>query len=255
MMERLHRNDQSGFTIIELMIAMTVGMMLMAILGGIYFNSVQTASGLVDRINMNRQAREMFDILAMGGARVDANKYTASTNYLDNHHFIFGIRGRYKIGASDSQAQFSVPGNIILDSSATDASITLSYKLGLANNTVTADKYKGPLERTPSPDTPITSSEIGGADGVALTCKGERDPVGGCVGTEQAILRGFLRAGLNISVPSSFETNAGTLRIPLMLINPNAYYLSKSIGRVGITDDQIYDTYWTAFRPLVEYHP
>jgi len=251
MMERIHRNDQSGFTIIELMVAMTVGMMLMAILGGIYFNSVQTAGGLVDRINMNRQAREMFDILAMGGARENANIYS-SPDYTkrDNHQYIFGLRGRYKDAAAGADLDWRVPENLISDESPTDATVVLSYKLGLSRDNLKPFENSSHIPF----NEPILSSDIGGTSGVSISCGGDSDPISGCTAGNSVTSRGYLRAGISLT-STPVETNAGTLRIPLMLINPNAYYLSKSIGRVGITDDQIYDTYWTAFRPLVEYHP
>jgi len=252
MMKQTYRSIQSGFTIIELMIAMTVGMLLMAILGGIYFNSVQTAGGLVDRINMNRQAREMFDILAMGGAGTDVNIYEASHTKRDNHNYIFGLRGRVSNNAKSSDVNWRVPENIMSDASI-NSTPDISYKLGLSLDN------ESPLENmgNSAHNKPILSSEAGGSAGYAIFCSKDEEPVGGCVKDEQRSLRGFLRSGVVLLSGGNpiIESDANTLRIPLMLINPNAYYLSESIGRVGITDDQIYDTYWTAFRPLVEYHP
>lgn len=247
----MHRALQGGFTIIELMVAMTLGLMLMSILGAIYFNSIQTVDALTHKIGMNRQAREMFDILSMGGARSGINIYSAGGQSLDNHNYIFGIRGRRLSGTATSPDGWGLPSGIITrDVSKTEP---ILYRLGLSSDDA------APAVGTNSP---ILSSEIGAvassSEGVPVSCTDDYDPVWECASGQTVTLRGYLRSDVNPSVDGISDianTRKLTRRFAIMVVDPYMYNLSKNQNRLGIMDDQIYDVYWSAFLPKVEYHP
>lgn len=65
MSKRFH--NQHGFTIIELMVASTIGLLLMTGILSIMYQSAGMADVMRGQVVMNQQAREMFRILTDGG--------------------------------------------------------------------------------------------------------------------------------------------------------------------------------------------
>lgn len=240
------KHIQHGFTIIELMVSMTVGLLLMSVVGGIYFNAVRDATALVNRISMSRQAREMFDLLSMGGFSNGSNNTTYTQNY------IFGIHGR--ISGTTTSPGWEPPSSIMaLDSSSADQTL---YRLGLSNNNL------GP-QANPT-DTaynrPIMTSEIGsigGADGVSVNCDNANDPVINCASAGQSEkLRGYLRSDIDFSSGSVYrDAIINTTRMPIMLVNPYVYGALVTNNSNNHGSEDVYDTYWTAMINLVEIAP
>lgn len=93
--KRGRRKDQAGFTLIELLVASTVGLILMLSVGAVLSDTLRSADAISSRIDVNRHAREIFDILALGGAVPDANTTTQYPAAIAlNFNYVFGLRGR-----------------------------------------------------------------------------------------------------------------------------------------------------------------
>jgi prepilin-type N-terminal cleavage/methylation domain-containing protein len=75
----MRKNRQRGFTLIELMLASTLGLILLIAALGILFDSANIGDVLRARVSLNAAARESFDLLLDGGK--------SGTNE------IFGLRG------------------------------------------------------------------------------------------------------------------------------------------------------------------
>ena len=56
-----------GFTLIELMIALTIGLLLMASMFGIVYQSISMSDAMLGQIQLSRQAREAFRMVYEGG--------------------------------------------------------------------------------------------------------------------------------------------------------------------------------------------
>lgn len=61
------RTRQSGFTLLELMLASTLGVVLLIAALGIFYDSANIADVLRSRVSLNAAARESFDLLLDGG--------------------------------------------------------------------------------------------------------------------------------------------------------------------------------------------
>jgi len=243
---------QRGFTIIELMVAMTVGLLLMSVLGAIYLSAMRTMDTVLQRISMNRQAREMFDILAMGGARPTANINNTSTGTVttpasvDNHNYAFGIRGRSTHAVT--RTGWSVPTHIM-----TLVNGVEQYTLGLPSNggnpetTVASADYSNPI---------VSSEYVGDGNGITVTCADTDSPIGGCAQNQTSTLHGYLRSNINLTNARDVNgTNIVAIRLALLLVNPYSYNILFNNNKTDITTTDVYDVYWTAFRPMVESHP
>ncbi len=73
------RTNQAGFTLIELMLASTLGLILLIAALGILYDSVNIADVLRSKVSVNAAARESFDLLLDGG--------------ISGTQEIFGLRG------------------------------------------------------------------------------------------------------------------------------------------------------------------
>ncbi len=73
------RTNQAGFTLIELMLASTLGLILLIAALGILYDSVNIADVLRSKVSLNTAARESFDLLLDGG--------------ISGTQEIFGLRG------------------------------------------------------------------------------------------------------------------------------------------------------------------
>jgi len=244
--------DQRGFTIIELMVAMTVGLLLMSVLGAIYFSAMRTMDTVLQRISMNRQAREMFDILAMGGARPTADINNTNTGLVttpasvDNHNYAFGIRGRSTHVVN--RTGWSVPTHIM-----TLVDGVGQYSLGLPSNggdpesTVAFAGYSNPI---------VSSEYVGVGNGITVNCVDDDSPIGGCTQNQVLTLHGYLRSDITLANTRDVNgTNNVAIRFALLLINPFSYNILLNNNKTDITTTDVYDVYWTAFRPMVESHP
>lgn len=87
------RQSQAGFTLIELMLASTLGLILLIAALGILYDSANIADVLRSRANLNAAARESFDLLLDGG--------------ISGSQEIFGLRGLH---AAPAGTDLQVPG-------------------------------------------------------------------------------------------------------------------------------------------------
>ena len=87
------RQSQAGFTLIELMLASTLGLILLVAALGILYDSADIADVLRSRANLNAAARESFDLLLDGG--------------ISGTREIFGLRGLH---AAPAATELQVPG-------------------------------------------------------------------------------------------------------------------------------------------------
>jgi len=243
---------QDGFTIIELMVAMTVGMMLMVVLGGIYFDSVRQAESITQKLTMNREAREIFDIISMGGRRDSINSHASDTNIPDKHDYIFGLRGRkYYPGASHPPGDYpswGVPDSILAINSSLPSK-TL-FRVGLPRNTdVPEVDTSDPLKS----NSPITSSEYqSGNDGISATCTDVDFPFSGCENAGDVIvIRGYVRMDVKYNDTALKDDLSSSLNLPILLVNPTIYDLAYNRSLPGTSKDDAFDIYWTAIHPMV----
>jgi prepilin-type N-terminal cleavage/methylation domain-containing protein len=82
---KTNRHEQAGFTLIETLVAMTVGMMLMTTIIGIMYQSARMGEVMEGQIRINQEAREMFLMLLHAGNDSTGNP-------------IAGLRGRLHSG-------------------------------------------------------------------------------------------------------------------------------------------------------------
>jgi len=85
------RARQAGFTLLELMLASTLGLIVLIAALGILYDSTNIADVLRARVTLNAAARESFDLLLDGG--------------LAGTEEIFGLRG---LGAAPAAAELQV---------------------------------------------------------------------------------------------------------------------------------------------------
>ena len=85
------RTNQAGFTLIELMLASTLGLILLIAALGILYDSANIADVLRSRASLNAAARESFDLLLDGG--------------MSGTDEIFGLRG---LGAAPPAVELQV---------------------------------------------------------------------------------------------------------------------------------------------------
>lgn len=86
------RANQAGFTLIELMLASTLGLILLIAALGILYDSANIADVLRSRASLNTAARESFDLLLDGG--------------MSGTDEIFGLRG---LDAAPPDTELEVP--------------------------------------------------------------------------------------------------------------------------------------------------
>lgn len=75
-----------GFTLIELMVALTIGMLLMASMFGIMYQSISMGDAMQGQIQLSREAREAFRMVYEGG--VDLTSASADQR-------VAGVPGKY----------------------------------------------------------------------------------------------------------------------------------------------------------------
>src|SRR4051812_6806264 len=87
--ERLHENRhprQSGFSLLEVMIASVASMAVIAPAIAVMFHAFDWYAEIRSQIALNREARQAFDLIGNGAK--------ASTNGTDATPYLYGVRGR-----------------------------------------------------------------------------------------------------------------------------------------------------------------
>ena len=233
-----HRR-RGGFTLIELMVAMTVGMILMTALTTLFLDSLHMADVLLNQAQLNRQAREMFDLLALGGYRTKVNvKASTASGVGDSqpvdYNYIFGLRGR-SVSASltSTTSGFYPPKKFMAASGATTP--VPYYRLELSPY---GDQY--PTDGVDESAVLLSDREVS----VTVTCTASDTPVGACSGTTAAVT-GYLR------IEPQQETSRDILNVePLALDLINARYYDPT-QTLQVQSD-VSTVYWSAFTNLVD---
>ncbi|WP_434620428.1 PulJ/GspJ family protein [Azospirillum sp. B2RO_4] len=221
------RDAQRGFTLIELMVAGTISLILLAAIGGVLSDSLRTAAALNSQVAINRHAREIFEILAFGGSNENANTTPLPFNY------VFGLRGRNPTGGSDMFAMPAASSPSPLLARDINGSTRL-YRFGL-----------GRTGTTPQGD-PIDALLAEQVQEVTVPCTGTDLPVQGCAVATSATMQGYLRSDPTLSTsasPNRVTTLAFQLIDPQVQGAPHTYNTDYTV------------TYWTAFTGLQEKAP
>lgn len=223
------RDAQQGFTLIELMVAGTISLILLAAIGGVLSDSLRTAAALNSQVAINRHAREIFEILAFGGSNENANT-TASGSILP-FNYVFGLRGRNPTGGSD---MFTMPKkgsqSPFLARSADGG--TRLYRFGLGRD------GSVPLG---NPVDALLAEQI---QEVTIPCTGTDLPVQGCAVATSVTMQGYLRS--EPTLPDFIPSRGGITTLAFQLIDPQVQGAPHAYN----TDYTV--TYWTAFTGLQE---
>jgi len=239
------------------MVALTVGTILLSVATGIFFQSIRFGESLIGKTTLNEQAREIFSIAALGGAQKEcvndsdappscAPDPTDNTSLLDDHDYLFGLRGRSRSLAQNDSSGFSAPDNTDSDPSSVSAFMAQDnasdrlYRFVLPPS---GQARPGSAADT-APDYSLLSSEIAAT---TVTCTEEDTssgseitrigyPVQGCstVGEEMTV-RGYLRADPHFAL----EGAHGSLTIDL--------FDSYAIKRRDDADLDVRARYWNGF--------
>lgn len=224
--KRRRRKDQSGFTLIELLVASTVGLILMLSVGAVLSDTLRSADAVSSRIDVNRHAREIFDIMALGGSVPGANTTAQEAASLLNFNYVFGLRGRSNVGTPSPPWTFPTQ-FMVWNNGATNRHyrFALSVNSSAPNEGVAAAVYRLLAEEI----RPVTAS-----------CTDYNLPLAGCAaaGDTVADVRGFLRAE-----PQFEKTNIvnSVVEIGFQLTDPRRL----NSPRLLLTGDKT--PYWTAF--------
>lgn len=225
-----HRR-QGGFTLIELMVAATTGLILMVALGGILSDTVRTAESLTSRIAVNRHAREIFDLLAFGSYHTNPSGATIGAGGELEFDYVFGLRGRNKDESDVNKAWRFPSGFMVMD----EDQITRRYRFALPRN-------GNPLY---DPQTVLILAES--IQDVSVACTGTNVPLHGCLaGTIFTGVRGFLAFDPDVLRAAS------TIRVGEI-----AFRLAdtRRLGAVRSFRTDATEVYWTAFTALQQQKP
>lgn len=246
----LRRRQQAGFTLIELMVAMTISLVLMMVLTSLFIDAMGNADSMMNKVALNQQARMMFDSVALGGGRLGINSMqgTVTTQTADvSYNYIFGLRGRAPLGGAGTG--WARQATLMMGTSATGP---YQYTLGVTpNNTAyysLANTYNLTalqLEYDVLSSDPVLAVLPSDPDpGVPVTCTGVNQPVYGCSTVGDTVhVTGYLRME---PLPTTL-TNVQELAFDL--------YNARFYGNNHVADDEISTVYWTAFTSLVDKVP
>lgn len=217
------RVQQAGFTIIEYMVASTVGLILMLVIGGVLIDNLRTADEISSRIALNRHAREIFDLLAFGARQTGAN---ATPIAFDS---VFGLRGRTSASPGSASGWYIPDHYMARDGNGTG---DRRYRFALPFTGADPDN---------SGDDELLAEQIGN---VTVACSATDVPLQECtVPLQIAGVAGFLRADPDVSKPASAANRVTELT--LQLIDPRRLNLN------GAYRSDEYEILWTAFWSLV----
>lgn len=188
-------NNQAGFTLIELMLASTLGLILLIAALGILYDSANIAEIMRSRVSLNSAARESFDLLLDGG--------------ISETEEIFGLRG---LDATPDSADFAVP-------AATDLQVPDGHRVRLLTNGA-AVALEGPRAT---------------AGDVTCIAAGDPIPACGGAGTMavRGYLGGAPVLNVSRSITDGDGANR-TQELELTLFNPYLLRRNDVAGRQGI---------------------
>ncbi len=231
----LRHHSQTGFTLIELMMSMTIGLILMMVLASLFIDAIGNADAMMNKAELNRQARMMFDIVALGGFRTGVNISTSSavTPATDvNYKYIFGLRGRNNVEKGDG---WSIPSDL---RSGVSAWGPPQDTFGLPPTDAAISSFSQTVQ-----ESDVLSSDT--VPTVTVTCTGTNQPVFGCVTGQDMNVTGYLR----MTTPNTRGFSQNIQEVVFDLYNPLFY------GNNHVADDEISTVYWTALTNLIDQVP
>lgn|GEM_PF-4589420 len=242
----MRRARQAGFTVIELMVALTISLLLMVVLFGLWLDAIHNTAWVNTQVNLNRQAREMFDMLAFGrrvegmNVKVPVSPYTVNSAAAADYNYVFGLRGRHTTTTStsgfDAPCSGATGGTDCLMAKSGDATPVALYRLVLPSNGLsTADE--GP------PAGALISEAV---LPIALSCAAAGEPLVECTSSGGTLTaNGFLRGAPAFALVDN-GVLGGVREITLPLIDPWA------TNNPELSLYQISEVYWTAFNLYVQ---
>ncbi|MBP2295469.1 prepilin-type N-terminal cleavage/methylation domain-containing protein [Azospirillum rugosum] len=237
------REDQRGFTLIELMVAGTLGLILMIVVGGILTDTLRYADAISSRIALNRHAREIFDVLALGASNANANLNSGTgSDPSPGFRYVFGLRSRN--GSSDVTAgPFALPRRMphFMQRDANDL-FSRRYRLVLGNGST--PPFGNDADGDPTDPAVATTERI---PAMSVACTDTNTPLQGCAaGLTFTGVLGFLRAD---PIMSPATTANGVTAVAIQLMDPRPLGSSRSY----LAGQTI--TYWMAFAALQRREP
>ncbi len=232
---RSRRDTQRGFTLIELMVAGTISLILLAAIGGVLSDSLRTAAALNSQVAINRHAREIFEILAFGGSNDSANAEASTTIPLP-FKYVFGLRGRNPTNLGTDLFKMPEVENSQSPYLARDLDGGKRlYRFGLGRDGKVPQG--NPLDA-------LLAEQI---QEVTVPCTGTDLPVQGCVVATSVTMQGYLRSEPTLFL--SAAARGGVAEVAFQLIDPQVQ------GAPHAYNADYTVTYWTAFTGLQEKAP
>lgn len=257
-MSRKRYKISAGFTIIELLVAMTIGSVLMVAVLGALFHSLQFGDAMVGKTIMNAEARSIFDVYSMGGVQRECvNDQNApvscptpavvdNSGLTDDHDYLFGIRGRSRSLGAGGDSGFAVISDSDSDAATVGALMAVdsnNARLYRATLPPSGQVRAGPTGSQP-PDYSLLSSDL---TGVTVTCTDTDQASGGNVTAIGYPLQGCSAVGAQLTVSGHLradpffdeDNDVGTVLIDLLY----------PVGTLqnNVTDLDVRSRYWGAF--------
>lgn len=230
---------QAGFTVLELMVALSISSILMLALFGLYFQDVQEGNGIISEIRVNNAARRMFNLLLFGGARPGAPSLTDPFN--DNNvadattgQFIPGLISRKDgvagfLGAPTEDSDTGTFGcyggsdSCLMAQDGGSRNYVLALGQGKNSGTSAAESVMSEWFSKP----------------VSIRCTAAADPLPDCAAAGSVItMSGYLRSDPFFNKPAA---PAGVRELVLPVIDP------VGITNPETTPEDVSAVYWTAF--------
>lgn len=231
-------HTQSGFTLIELMVASTVGLLLLTILGAIFSDTVRNADAVISQATLMRELREDYEMLALGGARTGVNTSdgTVTNTTPLEFNYIFGLRGRQD---SPTRNGFKLPG-VGSDPKAyveTDSNGNPIYRLALSPTDESPQVGASMAAGSSMTESVILLSPDTGE--LKITCSDTDTPLEHCTSGAQKTVHGYL-----IHDPW-YKRQSSLISIGLRISDPSR------LNNVRAFEGDYATETWFSFHPLV----
>ncbi len=240
---------QSGFTLIELMVALTISLILMLALTTMYFDAIRNSALAYTQTSLNREARSMFRLLAFGQPVVNVNDIAGTWNIATNatHNYLFGLRGRIILNAARNGfdpplCDVTVVNNPICLMDRT-AALVPSYRLAFSPQGALPEGLVAGCPKLMSASVPAIALACTGAGTPLVDCLAAANPVAGITTS------GYLRGTPALAAAGAAVAGQQFREVMLPLIDPYA----AGSGLYPLA--QVSDVYWTVFTLNVELEP
>lgn len=241
------RAAQRGFTLIELMVSMTLVLVLATALGGILLDTQRNIDAVISQLALNREARGIYEMLALGGHRTGVNDAAGTVNppagALVDFNYVFGLRSRVPNSTATPFEGWIAP-KINATTNVAELDLTngtaRTYRFALSPRGTTPDltTFSGQVES----QSPVLLDE-GIINGVTVPCTGADLPLKGCSTGTTVTSSGFLQDD-----PVSDQLlYSGTAHygIAFRLIDP------RRLGSPTAYQNDFSSTYWFVFRSVL----